>query len=762
MAEASQPVPASPSNRGWLTWVVALLLAAVTLVAFWGVRKAQFIEFDDLDYVLNNPPVRAGLTAGTVQWAFIGVRLGNWHPLTWLSHAADCQFFGVDPGAHHLTNLGFHLVNTVLLFVVLQGLTGARWRSAFVAALFALHPLHVESVAWVAERKDLLSTFFFLLTLLAYGQYARRRGAGAEGKEPGARSAENEAKRPDLSSEVAGPWFYYLLALLAYACGLMSKPMLVTTPCVLLLLDYWPLRRIPTLAGAGTWPALRPLLVEKLPLFALSAASCLATVLAQQTAHAFAAGNSLSLETRLANGLLAAWTYLAKAVWPARLAIFYPYSAHLPPGQLLLGLAVIGGLTALVLAWHQRFRFLFTGWFWYLGMLVPVSGIVQVGEQSMADRYTYLPLIGIFIGVVWGGAAWAGASVSRRLFLTSVGLVCLAAFGLQTTRQVAFWKDNESLFTHAIEVTEGNYLAHLIVGDALAADGHGPAAVAHYDQALAIFPEFAEAYSGKGRVAQDAGRLDEAVQWYRRALGIAPDYPESNFSLGLALLALKHPAEAIPCLEKARRSPARFAQATAALTLAKAQIGHWSEAEAALKELPESDRLTPQCQLLGAIIRAGQGQPDAAFEVFTHAQPVPAGAKSLLEELAQVLGQQRRNDLVARVYAAILELTPDDVATLNNLAWVLATDPNAAVRDGPRAVRLAQRACDLTGGKVAFLLGTLAAAQAEATNFTAAVLTAEKAQSLATEAGQKETAEINGKLLELYRAGRPYRNAVAP
>jgi hypothetical protein len=375
------------SDKYW-SLCIYLTLALATLAVFWQVLGHDFVNYDDPDYVYRNPNVQSGITLSSIKWAFTTGHAANWHPLTWLSHMLDWQLFGDNPGWHHLTNLFLHIANTLLLFAVLKRMTNALWRSAFVAAAFALHPLHVESVAWVAERKDVLSTLFWMLTIAAYLRYLERPGTGR-----------------------------YLLTLLIFALGLMAKPMLVTLPFVLLLLDYWPLGRFQfgqivksvgqqsrkSLNAFSHWKLSRHLLLEKVPLFALSAISSIVTFLVQRTAGAVTSVETLPLKLRIANTFVSYLTYIQKMVWPSRLAMFYPY----PDKTDLIWQTVVFALLLLIISlgviWlMRRRRYLLTGWLWYLGTLVPVIGLVQVGDQALADRYTYVPLTGLFIIIAWG------------------------------------------------------------------------------------------------------------------------------------------------------------------------------------------------------------------------------------------------------------------------------------------------------------------------------------------------------------------------
>ena len=500
---------------------VCLLLLSITLAAYWQIGDHEFTNYDDTLYVTYNSHVQQGLAGSGIIWAFTTTDEANWHPLTWLSHMLDCQLFGLNPRAHHLSSLLLHLANVVLLFAVLKRMTGALWKAAFVSALFALHPLHVELVAWVAERKDVLSTFFWFLTILAYTRYA---------------------ERPTRAR--------YLLTLIAFACGLMAKPMLVTLPFVLLLLDYWPLDRMayssegdkaPKTARKGTRSpkprlTISRLVWEKTPLFALAAISSVVTFAVQRRAGAMSDMAVFPLWSRIANALVSYLRYIGKMIWPSDLAVLYPH-----PGTSLslwwgagAGLVVIG-LSILFVRAGRRRPYLAVGWLWYVGTLVPVIGLIQVGIQAYADRYTYVPLIGLFIMIAWGVDDLAGRWGQARTVLALLAATALSALTACTWIQVRHWKDSVSLFTHTIQVTARNYVAHNNLGNALADRGRLEEAISHYTETLRFKPDHAEAYYNWGMALIKQGKFDEAVDRFLRALSIKPDYADAHNNLGGAL-----------------------------------------------------------------------------------------------------------------------------------------------------------------------------------------------------------------------------------
>jgi len=501
--------------------LIALALVAGVVVLYGQLAGHDFVRFDDFGYIVDNPNVRDGLTWQGVRWAFTSFHMANWHPLTWISHMADCEMFGLDPGGHHLTSAVIHGINAALLFLALRLMTGRVWPSVAVAALFAVHPLRVESVAWASERKDVLAGLFFMLGLLAHTHYARRPGPAR-----------------------------YALVVSALALGLMAKPMLVTLPLVLLLLDYWPLGRMTTRGSAGGLPALRGAVLEKIPLLALCAASAAITVVAQRGGGAVIELDAIPVHVRVANALVAGVTYIGKTLWPANLAFYYPYPTPGPGVSAAFAVAALCGAIALVavsvlVAMQARRRpYLLTGWLWYVVTLLPVIGLVQVGNQSMADRYTYLPVIGIALAVVWAAAEFAERWPAARLPLAATGAGIVVLLSAATWREARHWRDSRALFEHALSVTSGNYFVHNNLGNLLAREGDLPGAAAQFGQALAIRPDFTEALNNLGSVAARAGRHDRALAIYERAIALRPDYAKAHYNLGLSLEALDRLEEA--------------------------------------------------------------------------------------------------------------------------------------------------------------------------------------------------------------------------
>jgi len=510
------PIPVTPVLSGPKipVWLLTALLALGTLALYWPATRCDFVNYDDPDYFTLNPWVRAGLTLKNLGWAFTTAAAHNWHPLTWLSLMLDVSLFGRTAAGPHFTNLVFHAINVVLLFWLLRRLTGAVWRSALVAALFGWHPVHVESVAWVSERKDVLSTAFGLLALWFYAGYARAR--------------ENPAPaRPGRPSGGRGTLCYWS-AWLCFALGLLSKPMLVTWPFVLLLLDYWPLTRF---KPGRTWPLFR----EKIPFFALAAAVAVVTFLVQKLSGAMVPVDAMSLGLRSENALLSYCRYLGKLFWPDNLAFFYPHPHQIAPGLVLLATLFLASLTSLCWWLRRRQAWFLVGWLWYLGTLVPVIGLVQVGAQSMADRYAYIPSIGILIMTVWGAVAlvrarpWLAHAAAAAFCVTL--LLCLPL----TRRQISYWQNSEALFRHAIEVIPNNHIAHNNLGISLLDRGQTNDAISQFQIAIALMPNYPDAHYNLGNALIKKSQPDEAIAEYQTALRLNPNNANAHVNLGVAL-----------------------------------------------------------------------------------------------------------------------------------------------------------------------------------------------------------------------------------
>jgi tetratricopeptide (TPR) repeat protein len=499
-------------------WICLALTFAAAAV-FYQVYTYDFVNYDDQIYVYENPNIQAGITLKAVKWAFTTGYANFWHPLTMLSYMLDWQLFGSNPAGFHLTNLIFHIANTLILFLVLKQMTNALWQSAFVAALFALHPLHVESVAWVSERKDVLSTFFWLLTMAAYLRYV---------------------KQPNVSR--------YLLILLSFALGLMAKPMLVTLPFVFLLLDYWPLDRI----GRFQWRTLYRLVLEKIPLIVLSAALSVIAFLAQPSGGAVTQLAKFGLNIRIYNALISYVKYIEKMIWPSRLTVFYPLiGQNVSVLYVAVSAAVLLAVTILILRFAKNHRYLFTGWFWYLGTLVPVIGLIQVGDHAMADRYSYITLTGLFIIIAWGMPELLAGWRYKKIILILSTLLIILAVSICTRFQLRYWRNGQTLFQHALNVTNNNYIAHYCIADLLVSQGRLDEAIYHYSQAIRILPDYVDALNGLGVVFYKTGRIDEAIDYYKEALEINRRNVEVYSNYGMALAAEGRFDEAISLYNEA-------------------------------------------------------------------------------------------------------------------------------------------------------------------------------------------------------------------
>lgn len=535
--KTTNPKPLTASARLRAAGIY-MILAAATIIAYEQVRLSEFVNFDDPAYVTENREVLRGLEADSIAWAFTASHAGNWHPLTWLSHMLDCQLFGTNASGHHLTSLLIHIANSLLLLWILRRMTGALWPSVFVALAFALHPLHVESVAWVAERKDVLSALFWMLTMAAYIRYCRRRSVAS-----------------------------YLLVAAAFAAGLMAKPMLVTLPFVLLLIDYWPLGRSQTegsrltpLPGAKANGRRRPLpgevlgsswlrlLMEKVPLAALAAGSCIVTFIVQDKGGAVASTRALPVALRLANIPISYIHYILKLIWPTRLAVLYPHQGITPlSAEPIVCFILLLSITALLIYLAVRHNFVagVIGWLWYLGTLVPVIGLVQVGDQAMADRYTYIPSIGIFIIVAFAAARLAGRSPSLRVVLAGAIVVIAIIWVAATRAQVLHWRDSEALCRRAITVTKDNAVMHNNLANVLRKQGKIQEAIGHYQKALEIRPRYVRAHSNLGAALNQDGKSAEAMDHYRQAIEIRPFYADAHCNMAIALQMQDKLVEAI-------------------------------------------------------------------------------------------------------------------------------------------------------------------------------------------------------------------------
>ena len=603
--------PAGVQNR----WVlgVCIFLAAITWVVFGQTLHHEFINYDDSDYVFKNAQVARGLTLEGIGWAFTHFHSSNWHPLTWISHMLDCQIYGLNPAGHHLTNVLLQAATAILLFLVLRQMTGTFWRSAFVAAVFAIHPLHVESVAWVAERKDVLSGLFFMLTLGAYVRYAR------------------------------APWspLRYGLVVLLFALGLMCKPMLVTVPFVLLLLDYWPLNRFATGQGQTGKRAQIPrhLILEKLPLLGLVLASCVITLFAQKQSMAPIA--RISLPSRLSNAVVSSADYLRQMFWPTDLAVLYPWeAARLRTQSIVTSLALLVGISVVVFVLRRR-RYFVTGWLWYFIMLGPVIGILQVGNQARADRYTYLPQIGLYLLVTWGAVELCSGLRYRRVLLASFSGVILAALVFAARVQASYWQDSETLWSHALACTTDNIIAEGNLGKACYDKGKKREAMVYFQNSLRIEPRQAPIHSSLGVFFLEMGQIDQSLAHLQQAVEIEPKFGDAHYNLGNTYLQMGQAREALSHYNSALEIDPND---TEALNNAAWVLATWPDAltRDGAKAVALAERADSLTRGASPVISATLAA--AYAEAGRFAEAVKAGQRAL--QLAMAAGETTRADSI--------------------------------------------------------------------------------------------------------------------
>jgi tetratricopeptide (TPR) repeat protein len=683
----TQPEP--EAQAGFLSWLsesalICLFLAVITACVYAPTFSNGFVNYDDPDYVYSNRHVLTGLTRENIAWAFTTGHASNWHPLTWLSHMLDGQLFGEKPAGHHFTNVLFHVANTTLLFLVLRAMTGALWRCAFVAALFALHPLHVESVAWISERKDLLSTFFFLLTLGAYFVYVKSRAEVKAGKSAGlpcekpkssglAPERIQEMEQPELlrlSANRVRAGYAYALALSFLALGLLGKPMLVSLPFVLLLLDYWPLGRItlPPRAGAAHLPI--SLLLEKMPFFVLALVSSIITFLVQRRGGAVS--TSLSLGERIANALVSYGRYIGKMLFPDELSVLYLHPGHWSLPLVLLATTLLVGVSVLAVSRARRQPYFLFGWLWFLGTLVPVIGLVQVGLQSMADRYAYIPMIGLFIALTWGFSEFVGGCKGGVPFLWAIAVLSLGACAALTWRQVGFWRNNDSLFKHAVKVDPQNYLAYNNLGYSLWAEGKTAEAMEDYEKSLNINSNYPDALNNVGYALATQKRFAEAIPYYERALRIQPSQADVHDNLGNAFSELGRTQEAMAEYEKALKLNPEHADAHNNIGIALAVQGHLDEAIAHFHSAIQfkANYASAHGHLGNAL--ALQHKLDEAIHQYRECLRLNTNDAQAYNNLGNALAEQGKLAESVRNYQRALELNTNNPEAYGNLGIVLA------------------------------------------------------------------------------------------
>lgn len=664
----SAPAGTTAAGGIWAVRGVCLLLVVITFAVFGQTLRHGFVNYDDDRYVYENPTVTNGLSSAGMARAFAHGSLANWDPLTTLSHMADCQLYGLNAGGHHLGNVLLHAASAVLLFLTLRKLTGALWPGALVAAVFAIHPLHVESVVWVSERKDTLSGFFFMLTLWAYTRYA--------------------VGRPKLSR--------YLLVVLCFTCGLMSKSMLVTTPFVLLLLDYWPLQRFPGKTDADKPAAAifrNRVILEKLPLMALSAVACAMAVVAQGAAVKSLEDYPPGL--RAANAVVSVVTYISQMFCPAGLAVFYPYPENGLPGmEVGVAALVLAGISVAAWHWRRTHPYVLAGWLWYVGMLVPVLGLIQAGAQAHADRYTYLPQIGLYMALAWLAWDWCRNSGARRKALALAGTAVVAVLGVIAFIQTTYWRDSRSLWTHTLACTTDNPIAHNNLGSLDMQEGRTDDAVTEFQKAIELRPRYAQARSNLGAAELRMRRMDDAITEYQKAVDLQPGDAGFWGSLGAAQLQAGRLGEAMAAFQKSQAI--------------------------------QPDNYEVRFNFGFALFRSGR--LDEAADQYLAALALKPDSRNAQKNLA-------------------------------GIAWVRAASPDDAMRNGAKAVELAGESDRLSGGGDPIIASVLAGAYAEAGRFPEAVSTAQRALQLAAAQTNTPLVTALQEQLGNYQAGRPYRDA---
>jgi tetratricopeptide (TPR) repeat protein len=779
-----QPVPSPKIKK-----LLILALGGITMALYFPALHHEFLAYDDQQYVTENSHVQGGLTSKGLVWAF-GFHASNWHPAAWISHMLDCQLYGLNPLGHHLTNMLLHSANTVMLFLLLSGMTGTLWRSAAVAALFAWHPLHVESVAWVAERKDVLCAFFSLVTFWAYGRYVTS-----------ARPSNEKLEIRNPKSE-GNPKSWYCLTLFFFALALMSKPMVVTLPFVLLLLDYWPLRRIEL--PITNHQLLFRLIFEKVPFLVLSAITCVLTINAQSQAYAVVSTAGLPISSRVAHALLSYLHYIGALFWPRHLAVYYPYETAVSPAGIIGAASVLALISFIAIRYATKIPYLLVGWLWFLGMLVPVIGLVQVGEQAWADRYTYLPSIGLFIAIVWGfveifqarghGAVGTprpttAAKVGRGVPTAplAIGLVIASALLTFTSFQLRLWKNTRTLFEHTAKVTEKNYMAVTLLGSLLAKEGKFDEAIDRYKTALSWKRDYPEAHFFLGNAFDQQGKVDAAIAEYEQALLFKPIHEQAHVFLGAALAkqrkfeeakshylaALKlNPVSGVAhnnlakVLQSEGRSDDAMEHYSAAVKFdpGLAQVHNnlgvlllaRGKTTEGIRELREALRLKPgdletEYNLALALNQAEQWSE--AAELLGKVLEKRGNDANAHYQFALTLTHSQRTREAMSHFASALLIQPDFPDALDGLSWILATSPNQNFRNGTEAVRMAERACQLTSRKDAQKLKTLAAGYAEVGRFSEANSTLQSAISTTPNLSDGQ------QMLQAFGANKPWRDA---
>lgn len=720
--------------------LIGIALAAATFLAYARVLQNDFVYLDDRTYVTENVVVLGGLTWGGVKWAFTSIEASNWHPLTWLSHMLDVSLYGLNPHGHHLTNLLLHAVNVLLLFHLLLRMTGAMWPSAFVAGAFGLHSAHVESVAWIAERKDVLSTWLGLLTVIAYVRFTKRRAVSR-----------------------------YLIVVGLFVLALMAKPMMVTLPFLLLLLDYWPLRRTPfspsslreadNTALAPQRMGWRAIFLEKIPLVVLAAGSSIVTVYAQRAGGAMMTQQMLPFDQRVSNAIVSYAKYIWMTIWPAGLAVYYPLPLKpYPTGVVLAAASVLLAICVIVVVLRRQRPYLLVGWLWFLGLLVPVIGLVQVGGQALADRYTYLPIVGLFMMIAWTAREALHAPLSPLIKGGGAGVLLL--LGVCTWTQAGYWRDSVTLFQRALDVVPDNTQAHLFMANTLLRSGKLDEAIPHFAEAVRIIPNEPFNMTDYGHALLDVGRIDEAAIQLQRALSLEPGFADAHFFLGVARLKQGQYSEAVLNLERALARNPVLTKAHLHLGEAHAGLKQWMAAITHLQKWLQIDPRSTEAMTQLAQCYYSLGNAVAAKETLQKAIDIEPNNPYPMAIKAQMEAWEGDVATAIALYDRALAMHPGYVEAANNLADILAVHPDEKFRDGARAVQLAELAAKARLMQDPVSLDTLAAAYSAVGRYTDAVRTVESAIALAQKAGSAAFVEHLQARRALYAASKPAWTAV--
>lgn len=612
-------------SHRYRSFLICICLVLAIVAVYWPVYNYEFVRYDDDTYVTDNANIQSGLSCKSVRWAFTTGYASNWHPITWLSHALDCRLFDGWAGGHHLINVLLHIANTLVLFCVLMRMTGAIWPSAFVAAVFALHPLHIESVAWIAERKDLLSTFFWMLTMWAYVRYVEKPKSG-----------------------------WYLVTVVLFALGLMAKPMLVTVPFVLLLLDFWPLQRKISYR----------LLIEKIPFFVFSFASCVVTFLVQRSGGAMIVMESFELKTRINNAIVSYLVYITKMIWPSRLAVLYPHPGY---GLSTIKIIVCGLLLVLIsicfIYSARRHRFLTVGWFWYLGTLVPVIGLVQVGIQAMADRYTYVTLTGLFIIIAWSAKEFVPKWRYRNVILALLAVVVLVASALTASRQLRYWKNSLTLFEHTWRITENNPIILSNYATYLSDLGRLDESIERFNELLKVRPYYVRAHNNLGNALLKAGRTQQALEHFRLAIKYKPNFHQARYNLAGALKKQGRLEEAISYYKQATKIKPDYIDAHLNLAITFNELGRFDEAIESCKKVLELEPDNVIAHGYLGLALAGVGKTDEAIEEVRFVLNATPDDVEMHRDLGILLERKGKTAEAIKSYRAALQIDPNEPDT---------------------------------------------------------------------------------------------------